>query len=213
MDYLLENLITKTGLTLPDREAYLQDPALIYMRWAAEWETPEWMLDYDLKKEQLFGGKGTQDVWVNAHRADHLGKPGYPTSANVSAWTYAPLQELYLKDNQGGASAPLTKFKISTLEEALTVCRGRLFIVPDKPSLWQYISTTDVMKDSDPYFLFPAMQKTGNYESILISYGKPGGNFLNFTENWRRLADQGVRLIMTNDPLGMVRFAAKYHNQ
>lgn len=115
MDYLLENLITKTGLTLPDREAYLQDPALIYMRWAAEWETPEWMLDYDLKKEQLFGGKGTQDVWVNAHRADHL--------------------------------------------------------------------------------------------------GKPGGNFLNVTENWRRLADQGVRLIMTNDPLGMVRFAAKYHNQ
>ncbi|MBQ8275672.1 MAG: glycerophosphodiester phosphodiesterase family protein [Clostridia bacterium] len=333
---------------LPDREAYLEDPSLLYMRWAAEWETPEWMLDYELKKKELFGGSGTRDVWVNAHRADHtyypenslesiiscyymgvsiveldlaitrdgvivlmhdetltrmtdvadyLGKPGYPNSANVSAWTYAQLQELYLKDNQGGASAPLTKFKIPTLEEALTVCRGRLFIVPDKPSLWQYIDTTAVMKDSDPNFLFPLMQKTGNYASILVSYGKPNGAFLSvtqaaeiqsalhkasgvtpfillrcspsasvsnynilskrapgtfafqlhgnydpktnytegtrpnldkctfaawtigtgdadndFAENWRKLADDGVRLIMTNDPMGMVRFAAEYHN-
>lgn len=334
--------------TLPDREAYLQDPSLLYMRWAAEWETPEWMLDYDLKKKELFGGSGTKDVWVNAHRADHtyypenslesiiscyymgvtiveldfaitrdgvivlmhdntltrmtnvddyLGKPGYPNSANVNAWTYAQLQELYLKDNQGGDSATLTKFKIPTLEEALIVCRDRLLIVPDKPSLWQYIDTTSVMKDSDRNFLFPLMQKTGNYESILVSYGKPNGAFLSvnqaaeiqsalhkasgvmpfillrcspsasvtnynilsgrvpgtfafqlhgnydpktnytagtrpnldkctfaawtigtgsanndFVENWRKLADDGVRLIMTNDPMGMVRFAAEYHN-
>jgi hypothetical protein len=333
---------------LPDREAYLRDPSLLYMRWAAEWTTPEWMLDYELKKKELFGGSGTNDVWVNAHRADHtyypenslesiiscyymgvtiveldfsitrdgvivlmhddnltrmtnvadyLGKPGYPNSAKVSAWTYSQLQELYLKDNQGGASAPLTKFKIPTLEEALIVCRGRMFIVPDKPSLWQYIDTTSVMKDSDRNFLFPLMQKTGNYESILVSYGKPNGAFLsvnqaaeiqsalreasgvtpfillrcspsasvtnynilskrvpgtfafqlhgdynpktNYTEgtkpnldkctfaawtigtgnsyndfakNWRKLADDGVRLIMTNDPMGMVRFAAEYHN-
>lgn len=334
--------------TLPDRADYLEEPSLLYMRWAAEWETPEWMLDYDLKKEQLFGGKGAEDFFVFAHRADHtyypensleaiiscyymgvtmveidiqitrdgvmvlmhdetltrmtnaadyIGKPGYPSSTAVSDWTYAQLQELYLKENQGGSSAALTKFKIPTLEEILTFCRGRLFIGPDKSENWQYISTTDVMKDSASNFLFDAMKATGNYESILVSYGKPNGNFFtvdqvleiqnaikeacgvtpfillrcspsasisnyktmyakvpgtfafqlhgnynpetnytkatnengdkcafvawtigtgdednDFVENWRKLADDGIRMLLTNDPMGMVKFAAEYHN-
>ena len=333
--------------TLPDRETYLKNPDLLYMRWAAEWSTPGWMLDYTEKADALFGGKGTEKVWVNAHRADHtyypensleaiiscyymgvavveldlsitkdgvivlmhddtltrmtnvneyMGTPGYPTTARVSDWTYSQLQDLRLKERQGGASAALTEFRIATLEEALTVCRDRMFIVPDKPSYWQYIDTVDVMSDSAENFLFPLMEKTGNYESVIISYGKPGNSFLtpdqameiqdavrdacritpyimvrcslgdtetvyadlecgapgtfaiqlggdyaprldysdgtgpyltectfaawtigtgasynDHADNWKTLANQGVRLLMTNDPMGMVKFAAEYH--
>ena len=33
-----------------------------------------------------------------------------------------------------------------------------------------------------------------------------------FVENWRKLADVGIRMLLTNDPMGMVKFAAEYHN-
>jgi hypothetical protein len=38
-----------------------------------------------------------------------------------------------------------------------------------------------------------------------------GNSHNDYSDNWKVLADQGVRLIMTNDPMGMVRFAAEYH--
>ena len=37
-----------------------------------------------------------------------------------------------------------------------------------------------------------------------------GSSYNDYRDNWQTLADQGVRLIMTNDPMGMVRFAAEY---
>ncbi len=112
--------------------------------------------------------------------ADFMGKPGYPNSANVSDWTYAQLMDLNLKEGGGGASAALTPFKIATLEEALIVCKERLFIVPDKYKNWQYVRSTDIMQGSKQIYLSDLMKKTGNCESILVSYGNSGtSNYLN----------------------------------
>ncbi len=222
---------TVDSYTLPAREEYIADPSKLYMLWDYLWEAPEWMLDYEAKKADLFGGFGSQKLYASAHRAelgfypensieavistyymgaaiaeldfsatrdgvlvlmhdgtltrttnasDFIGKPGYPSSANVSDWTYEQLMSLNLKEGGGGNNAKLTPFKIATLEEALTVCKERLFIVPDKYANWQYVKSTDVMQNSKKLYLVDAMKKTGNYESILISYGiSAGSNYLN----------------------------------
>ncbi len=222
---------TLDSYTLPAREEYIKDPSKLYMLWDYLWEAPEWMLDYEAKKADLFGGFGSQKLYASAHRAelgfypensieaiistyymgaaiaeldicatadgvlvlshdenlsrmtnvgDFMGKNGYPSSANVSDWTYAQLMSLNLKEGGGGNTAKLTPFKIATLEEALTVCKDRLFIVPDKFSNWQYVKSTDVMQGSKKLYLVDAMKKTGNYESILVSYGNSGAsNYLN----------------------------------
>ncbi len=115
--------------------------------------------------------------------ADFMGKPGYPNSANVSDWTYAQLMDLNLKEGGGGQNAEITPFKIATLEEALIVCKDRLFIVPDKYANWQYVKSTDIMQGSLTYYLSDLMKKTGNCESILISYGiSDSSNYLNSTD-------------------------------
>lgn len=324
--------------TLPDRTEYLRDPDLLYMRWAAEWETPEWMLDRELKVKEIFGGAGTEDVWIIAHRADHshypensleaiiscaklgvsvveldlqatkdgvlvlmhddtltrmtnaadyVGKEGYPSSSNVSEWTYSQLQELCLKEGQGGSGAKLTVFKIPTFEEALIACKDKLFIIPDKIENWRYISTVSHMTGSLPNYLYDLMEKTGNYTSVLVSYGMGGaaqaysiqqaiqtasgqtpfiflrGKPSSVSDNysylslraagtfafhhggydsdtnynsikayqkmstfgvwvistskdtpagWAAMADMGLRILMTNDPLGMARYAVERHN-
>ncbi len=219
---------------LPAREEYINDLSKLYMLWDYLWEAPEWMLDYDDKKESLFGGKGSEKLYASAHRAelgfypensieavistyymgaaiaeldfcatkdgvlvlmhdntltrttnvaDFMGKSGYPNSANVSDWTYEQLQALNLKEGGGGSSAKLTPFKIPTLEEALIVCKDKLFIVPDKYANWQYVRSTDIMQGSKQIYFSDLMKKTGNYESILISYGNSGSsNYLNYTD-------------------------------
>lgn len=102
------------------------------------------------------------------------GKNGLPTSAYIHQWTYEQLQQLNLKEGQGGAMAAVTPFKIPTLAEALKVCKGRLFIVPDKPDYWRYIENDDIMPHSLRNYLFDAMVEADNYESLLISYGTTG---------------------------------------
>ncbi len=218
---------TLDSYTLPDREEYIKDPSKLYMLWDYIWEAPEWMLDYESKKTDIFGGKGSQKLYASAHRAeqvyypensieavistyymgaaiaeldfgvtkdgvlvllhdpgftrttnvkDYVGKPGYPDSTKVGDWTYEQLQVLNLKEGDGGDSARLTPFKVATLEEALTVCKDRLFIVPDKYANWQYIKSDDVMQESAENYLVDVMKKTGNFESIIISYGKSVDN-------------------------------------
>ncbi len=216
---------------LPTREEYIKDITKLYMCWDYIWEAPEWMLDYNDKKESLFGGKGSEKLYASAHRAelkffpensieavistyylgaaiaeldicatkdgvlvlmhdntltrttnvaDFMGKPGYPNSANVADWTYAQLMDLNLKEGGGGNGAKLTPFKIATFEEALSVCKDRLFIVPDKYANWQYVKSDDIMQDSRKLYLSDLMKKTGNFESVLISYGiSSSSNYLN----------------------------------
>lgn len=211
----------QTSYTLPDRQAYIADPSLLYMRWAAEDDVaPDWLLDYEGRKAALTNGaegrilsishradfqyypensiesiiscyylgidvleldiQPTKDgVLVLMHdttltrmtnAADYMGKDGYPSSDKVADWTYAQIQTLLLKEGQGGNGAKLTEFRVPTLEEALIVCKERMFIVPDKQDYWKYIDTDEVMATSGNAYLYTDMVKTGNYESILISY-------------------------------------------
>ena len=213
--------VLQTGYTLPDREEYIADPSLLYMRWDIEWETPDWLLDYDARKNALLSG-GDGRMMSISHRADwqyypensiesiiscyylgvdileldiqptkdgvlvlmhdstltrmtnaaaYIGKDGYPNSNKVADWTYEQIQTLCLKEGQGGSDSKMTPFRVATLEEALTVCKDRMFIVPDKQDYWKYIDTDEVMASSDSAYLYNDMVKTGNYESILISYG------------------------------------------
>lgn len=99
------------------------------------------------------------------------GKNGLPSSNKVSKWTYAQLCKLNLKEGQGGDSASVTPYKIATLEEALRVCKDRLFIILDKQETWRYCDLDGVQPDSDAKYILPYMIKTGNITSILISYG------------------------------------------
>ncbi len=218
---------------LPNREAYIEDPSLLYMRWEYDWTASEWMLDYEQKKKDLFGGNGSKKLYASAHRAEwkyypensieaiisayymgcsiveldfgvtkdgvivlmhdntltrttnasqYIARPGLPNSTKVSDWTYEQLMLLNLKEGGGGDNAAITPFKIPTLEEALKVCKDRLFIVPDKAENWQYVKSTGIMQASRQIYLTDVMKKTGNFESIIISYGKSSANYLTAVE-------------------------------
>lgn len=105
--------------------------------------------------------------------ASKAGKNGLPTSTRVSDWTLAELRTLCLREGMGGTT-PVTPYRIATLEEVLTVCRNRLFIICDKPTEWRYCELPQIMGGGKANYLFPIMQKTGNMTSILISYGTTG---------------------------------------
>ena len=98
------------------------------------------------------------------------GKNGLPSSNNVIDWTYEQLQQLNLKEGAGGNNAAVTPFKIPLLSDALKVCKGRLLVIPDKPTLWRYVEG-DALVECPSVFLYDAMVEADNYESILISYG------------------------------------------
>ncbi len=105
---------------------------------------------------------------------EFIGKAGYPSSAAVSEWTFEQLRALNLKAGKGGSSAALTRYVIPTLEEALIASKGRFFLIPDKQALWRYCEIPGIQQNSAPNYLYPLMKKTGNFESILISYGTLG---------------------------------------
>ena len=105
---------------------------------------------------------------------EFIGKAGYPSSADVSEWTFEQLRALNLKAGKGGSSAALTRYVIPTLEEALIASKGRFFLIPDKQALWRYCEIPGIQQNSVPNYLYPLMKKTGNFESILISYGTLG---------------------------------------
>ena len=100
----------------------------------------------------------------------YIGTEGYPNSDKVADWTLEQIKVLRLKEGQGGKTAALTEFRVPTLEEALLVARERMFIVPDKQDYWRYIDTDAAMTASGKAYLYTDMVKSGNYESILISY-------------------------------------------
>lgn len=102
--------------------------------------------------------------------SDLAGKNGLPTSNQISDWTYEQLQQLNLKDGGGGSGAAITPYKIPTLEEALVVCKNRLFVILDKPDLWKYCDIPGIQPGSADVFIYPIMERANNFESVLISY-------------------------------------------
>lgn len=96
---------------------------------------------------------------------------GFPESANISEWTYEQITHLRLKEGAGGSNAALTPYKVPTLEEVLIACKDRLFVVVDKPEGWRYCDIPGIQDKSKEHYLYPVMEKTKNFTSILISYG------------------------------------------
>ncbi len=210
--------------TLPDRQAYIENPELLYMRWALRHEyAPDWMTDWDTRKATLSGQITSPSLLACAHRADlqyypensieaiisayfagvgvleldfrctkdnvlilmhddgltrttnaadYVGKPGYPTTDKVSDWTYAQIQTLYLKEGKGREGADLTGFRVTTLTEALMVCKNRMFIWPDiKEDKIAHIGTDAQMASSGKVYIWDSLVEANNYESIFISLG------------------------------------------
>lgn len=65
--------------------------------------------------------------------AEKAGKNGLPDSYDVCDWTYEQLLELRLLEGDGqNGQAPKTEYLIPTMEEVLTVCKGRIMVILDK---------------------------------------------------------------------------------
>ncbi len=103
--------------------------------------------------------------------ANYIGKDGYPSTANVSDWTLEQIKVLHLREGQGGSSAAVTPYVVATLEEVLTFAKGRIFLIIDKQANWRYCDIAGIQTMSKANFIYPYMLKTGNFESVLISYG------------------------------------------
>ena len=100
-----------------------------------------------------------------------------PTSANVSDWTLAELRCLRLKAGAGGTGAAVTDYLIPTLEEAVIVAKGRMFLYCDKLEL-EYDSTNKVFTRNDvANIAFPIFAKHEAWDTMIyiggvgVSYG------------------------------------------
>lgn len=82
------------------------------------------------------------------------GKNGLPTSNNLADWTLDELRQLCLKTNAGVQ----TDYLIPTMEEVLTVCKGRIWIRLDKLNVFDW--------DRD---IQPLIEKTGAYEVCIFN--------------------------------------------
>ena len=211
--YTLSELALK--YTLPASRDYVNDIESFPLHWAMEFETPDWMLDYNEKYAASMDPAGrlmscahrgdmvyypensiegiissimmgcdmveidprlTKDgVFILLHDSslsrttnveDFIGKPGFPNSYEVSAWTYEQLMHLNLKNGTGGDSAKLTPYKIPTLEEAIKVCANRIFIRLDvKGPSNSDLPFWDFERD-----IWPLMQKYESYSNIIYTW-------------------------------------------
>ena len=94
-----------------------------------------------------------------------------PTSANVSDWTLAELRCLRLKEGMGGTNAAVTDYLIPTLEEAVIVAKGRMFLLCDKLTL-AYDSTNKVFIQNDVVDVaFPIFQKYEAWDTMIYNGG------------------------------------------
>ena len=100
-----------------------------------------------------------------------------PTSAYVSDWTLAELRCLKLKAGAGGTGAAVTDYLIPTLEEAVIVAKGRMFLYCDKLEL-EYDSTNRVFTRNDVADIaFPIFAKHEAWDTMMyiggvgVSYG------------------------------------------
>lgn len=100
-----------------------------------------------------------------------------PTSANVSDWTLAELRCLRLKAGAGGTNAAVTDYLIPTLEEAVIVAKGRMFLYCDKLEL-DYDSKSKAFTRNDvANIAFPIFAKHEAWDTMIyiggvgVSYG------------------------------------------
>ena len=100
-----------------------------------------------------------------------------PTSAYVSDWTLAELRCLRLKAGADGTGAVVTDYLIPTLEEAVIVAKGRMFLYCDKLEL-EYDSTNKVFTRNDVADIaFPIFAKHEAWDTMIyiggvgVSYG------------------------------------------
>lgn len=100
-----------------------------------------------------------------------------PTSAYVSDWTLAELRCLKLREGKGGDNARLTNYVIPTLEEAVIVTKGRMFLYCDKLEL-EYDSDNKAFTRNDVADkAFPIFAKHEAWDTMVfiggvgVSYG------------------------------------------
>ena len=100
-----------------------------------------------------------------------------PTSAYVSDWTLAELRCLRLRQGKGGTGAAVTDYLIPTLEEAVIVAKGRMFLYCDKLEL-EYDSTSRAFTRNDVADIaFPIFAKHEAWDTMVfiggvgVSYG------------------------------------------
>ena len=100
-----------------------------------------------------------------------------PTSAYVSDWTLAELRCLRLKEGTGGTGAAVTDYLIPTLEEAVIVAKGRMFLYCDKLEL-EYNSDNNAFTRNDVADIaFPIFAKHEAWDTMMyiggvgVSYG------------------------------------------
>ena len=89
-----------------------------------------------------------------------------PTSANVSDWTLAELRCLRLKAGAGGTNAAVTDYLIPTLEEAVIVAKGRMFLYCDK-LVFDYNSTDGVVENGVAGIALPIFDKYDAWDTMI----------------------------------------------
>lgn len=89
------------------------------------------------------------------------GKDGLPTSDRICDWTYEQLCRLSLREAIGGDGAAITEYKIPTLDEAMKVCAGRIFVRLDKLEEWSYVDD-----------IWPMIEKYEAYTTVIFTWHK-----------------------------------------
>ena len=88
-----------------------------------------------------------------------------PTSENIADWTLEELRCLKLKEGKGGPNAALTEYVIPTLEEVLTVTKGRCFIWCDKLGDDDNLTAREKFES----IILPLIKKTGAYDTVIMT--------------------------------------------
>ena len=100
-----------------------------------------------------------------------------PVSEFIFDWTYEQLRKLNLRSGNGeysSASSEVTSFKITTLEEALIICKDRCYISMDrlnfKPGTTERLSASE-MGINNPYWndVYELMKKTGSFTALYLN--------------------------------------------
>lgn len=94
---------------------------------------------------------------------DKKGKDGLPTSEYIWDWTYAQLQQLNLKTNNG----KVTEYKIPTLYEAMMVMKDRCFIHLDQ-KVKNLPIPRELTRNAE---IFAMANEIGCRENFLYTYG------------------------------------------
>ncbi|MBQ8817910.1 MAG: glycerophosphodiester phosphodiesterase family protein [Clostridia bacterium] len=93
-----------------------------------------------------------------------------PTSEDVSEWTLTELRCLRLKEGTGGANAAVTEYLIPTLEEAVIVANGRMFLLCDKLDT-EYTTNTGFTRNDVVNIAFPIFERYEAWDTMIYNAG------------------------------------------